>query len=372
MSFLGLITHDLWTKKLRTFFTALAVAVGVATVVTLGVVTDSLRSSAAAVLQTGKADFTVAQKGVDDALSSTIDDAQMARIRSTPGVATAVGALVVLENLDADNPAFLEIGLDPASLAPFGVHVVAGQPYSATASDQVMLGWRAADNLGLHVGDTVTMADGPKHVVGIFRTGQAFGDAGAMFPLTFLQGEERKTGTVTLAFVRVTPGTRIATVRHRIEHDNPTLTTVRLATEFGRVDRTLDYLNAAGQGATYLALVIGTVIVMNTMLLSYAERTREFGVLRAIGWSRLRLGGLILGEALLMSLLGAMAGVGLSFAAAPLLESLPSIRGILHTDFTAASFWQGLYTAGLIGLVAAVYPALRAGHLRPLAALRRE
>ena len=181
-----------------------------------------------------------------------------------------------------------------------------------------------------------------------------------------------RAGTVTLAFVRVAPGTKIEAVRRQIEHDNPSLTTVRLASEFGRIDRTLDYLNAAGKAATYLALVIGTIIVMNTMLLSFVERTREFGVLRAIGWSKRRLWALILGEALLISLLGAMTGVALSFAATRALEALPALRGILHAQFTAGSFWRALYTAGAIGLLAALYPAARAGHLKPLAALRRE
>jgi putative ABC transport system permease protein len=372
MSFIGLIGHDLWTKKVRTVLTALAVAIGVLTVVTLGVVTDSLRSSAAAVLQTGKADFTVAQKGVDGALNSVVDDAQVNRLRQTPGVTSAIGALVVLTDLDGDHPAFLEIGLTPESLTPFGVRMVAGHPFSATASNEVLLGWRAADNLGKRVGDTINISGGPKTIVGIYNTGQAFGDGGSMFPLTYLQGEERKSGTVTLAFVQVAHGIKIDAVRRQIEHDNPSLATVRLVSEFGRVDRTLDYLNAAGQGATYLALVIGTVIVMNTMLLSFVERTREFGVLRAIGWSRRRLAGLILGEALMISLLGAVVGVALSFGAAAILETLPAIRGILHTQFDAADFWRALYTAGLIGLLAAVYPALRAGNLRPLAALRRE
>ena len=357
MSFFGLIAHNLWTKKLRTVLTALAVAIGVLTVITLSVVTDSLRASAAAVLETGKADFTVAQKGVDGTLNSVINDAQVSRLQQTPGVSSVVGALVALTDLDSDNPAFLEIGLDPSSLAPFGVRIVDGGPYAGDASDEVMLGWRAADNLDKHVGDTIDIAGGKKRIVGIYRTGQAFGDGGAMFPLTFLQGDERKSGTVTLAFVRVAPGAKIEAIRRQIEHDNPSLTTVRLASEFGRIDRTLDYLNAAGKAATYLALVIGTIIVMNTMLLSFVERTREFGVLRAIGWSKKRLWALILGEALLISLLGAMAGVALSFGATRALEALPALRGILHAQFTAGSFWRALYTAGAIGLLAALYPA---------------
>jgi putative ABC transport system permease protein len=372
MSFFGLIAHNLWTKKLRTALTALAVAIGVLTVVTLSVVTESLRTSAAAILETGDADFTVAQKGVDGVLNSVIDDAQVGRLRDMPGVASVVGALIELTDLDADNPSFLQIGLDPASLHPFGVRIVAGRPYTANSTNEVLLGWRAAENLDKHVGDQMVIAGGPKTVVGIYNTGQAFGDGGAMLPLTFLQGEARKAGTVTLAFVRVAPGNNVDSVRHMIEHDNPSLATVRLVSEFGRVDRTLDYLNAAGKAATYLALVIGTVIVMNTMLLSFVERTREFGVLRAIGWSKRRLWTLILGEALVISLIGAITGVALTFAATRALEGVPAIHGILHTQFSPDSFWRALYTAGAIGLLAAIYPAFRAGHLKPLAALRRE
>jgi putative ABC transport system permease protein len=119
-------------------------------------------------------------------------------------------------------------------------------------------------------------------------------------------------------------------------------------------------------------LIVGTIIVMNAMLLSLVERTREFGVLRAVGWTRRRLWALILGEALVISLLGAAAGVALSFGVVMLLEALPELEGYLRAQFSADTFWRALYTAALIGVIAAVYPALRAGALKPLAALRRE
>jgi putative ABC transport system permease protein len=161
-------------------------------------------------------------------------------------------------------------------------------------------------------------------------------------------------------------------MRKAIERDNPSLATVRYATEFGRVDRNLIFINAAQRGATVLALVIGAVIVMNTMLLSFFERMREFGVLRAIGWTRGRVVRLVIGEAMLVSLLGAAAGVGLSFAVTTVLEHLPALRGILHTTFTPGVFGDALYIAAGIGFLAAIYPAARAARLEPLAALRRE
>lgn len=372
VTFIGLIAHNLWTKRARTVLTAFAVALGVATVITLGVVTESLRASATAVLETGRADFTIAQKGVNGLLNSAINDSQIARIQKQPGIESVVGALIGLEDLGAANPAFMEIGLTAESLAPFGVRLVNGQAFTDDATDEVLLGWRAADNLGLRVGDSITIAGGPKTIVGVYNTGQSTGDAGAILPLAFFQGEERLTGTVTLAFARVVPGSKISAVRAELENENPGLTTVRSVTEFGRIDPTLNYLNAADSGATLLALFIGTIIVMNTMLLSLIERTREFGILRAIGWSRRRLWALIVGEALLISILGAAIGVGLSFGLVRVLERLPDLRGFLDPQFSADTFFRALYTAAAIGVLASFYPALRAGALKPLAALRRE
>lgn len=67
---------------------------------------------------------------------------------------------------------------------------------------------------------------------------------------------------------------------------NPELTTVRTAALFGQADRNLVLFGAANTGSTVLAILIGAVIVMNTMLLSFVDRTREFGILRAVGWTR--------------------------------------------------------------------------------------
>jgi putative ABC transport system permease protein len=372
MTFLGFIGHNVWARKVRSGLTAFAVAVGVTTVVTLGVVTHSLRTSAAAVLQTGKADFTVAQKGVDDVLNSVIDEKQLTRLAAYPGVASVVGVLLDTPKLDAQHPLFLEVGIPPDKLAEFGVKVVAGRPFGANAPHEIMLGWRAAEDLNKHVGDRFYLDGVAYTVTGIYSTGQVFGDAGSMLPLTTLQAHERKPGTVSLAFIRVKPGTPITPLRTRIEHDNPVLTTVRYATEFGRVDRTLQFVNAADKGATILALLIGTIIVTNTMLLSFIERIREFGVLRAVGWAREWIVLLVVGEALTISLAGAAIGVGLSIGLTTLLEQLPSLAGVLQPQYTSGVFFEALYTAAGIGLLGALYPGARAALLQPLAALRRE
>ena len=190
-----------------------------------------------------------------------------------------------------------------------------------------MLGWRAAANLGLGVGDRFDANGTSNTVVGIYSTGNSFGDAGAMFPLPAIQGYNRVPGIVTLAFVKVTPGASPATVANHIDYAQPELTTIRTASQFGRADRNLVYLQAAVNGSTVLAVLIGAVIIGNTMLLSLFERTREFGLLRAVGWTRRRTVSLLLSESLLLAVLGALIGVALSFAVAAALSQLPAAQG---------------------------------------------
>ena len=372
MPFLGFALANVWSHRARSVGLAAAVAFAVMTVVSLAVTSSGLEESAAAIVSIGKADFTVAQKGTADLLSSTIDPSEQGRIAAVPGVASTVGVLVEIEKINARNPVFVEIGIAPGQLQGFGVTVVAGRPYGATAAHECMLGWRAASNLGLHVGSRFQANGTTNTVVGLYSTGNSFGDAGAMFPLPAIQGYNRVPGLVTLVFVKTAPGAKPQEVERQIGYRLPELTTIRTASQFGRADRNLTYLKAAVTGSTILAVVIGAVIVGNTMLLSVFERTRELGLLRAVGWTRRRIVSLILGESLAVALLGACVGVGLSFAVTTALEQVPALVGILHTNFTAGAFWRALYTALAMTLLGGLYPAVRAALLVPLRALSYE
>ncbi|HVA10040.1 MAG TPA: FtsX-like permease family protein [Acidimicrobiales bacterium] len=372
MTFPGLILRNLWSKKARSIGLASAVAFAVMTVVTLDVTSSGLERSAAAIISVGKADITVAQKSTADLLASTIDRGEFNRLKRIPGVASAVGVLVETEHINASNPVFVEIGINPEDLAAFGVRVVAGRSYAPTAAHEVMLGWQASSNLGLNVG-SIFRANGTwNRVVGLFSTGNSFGDSGAMFPLPAIQGYNRVPGIVTLVFVKDKAGVSATTVAQRIEYNLPELTTIRTASQFGRADRTLLYLQAAVNGSTVLAVLIGAVIVGNTMLLTLIERTREFGLLRAVGWTRRRTVSLLLGESLLVALLGAGLGVGLSFMVTTILTHLPVLAGILHPNFTASAFMRALFTALVMTLVGSLYPTIRAIRLSPLKAISYE
>lgn len=372
MSFLELIWRNVLARKVRTLLTAAAVAIGITTIVVLGVLTHSLKQTAISVLRTGEADFTVAQEGVSDVLRSSMDDTQVERIRSYPETKTAVGVLVAAIELDSEHPFFLELGMPPEELGPFGVTIVDGRAYAANATDEVLLGYRAARDLDKSVGDVIDIDGRDFTIVGIFSTGQVFGDSASMLPLTTLQERERKPATVTLAFVQVREGADMDALRRKIEEDMPELATVRTESEFGRIDRNLSLISAANVGVSLLALVIGAVSVMNTMVMSVFERTREFGVLRAVGWSRLRVLVLVVAEALLIGLAGAAIGVGAGMVAIRLIGNVPELVGVFQPDYTADIFGRALGIAVGMAFIGSVYPAVRAALLVPLDALRHE
>jgi putative ABC transport system permease protein len=372
MYFLSLVARNVFTRKVRAALTAVAIAISIATVTTMGVLTFSLRETAISVLQTGKADFSIGQKGVSDVIYSSMDESDLEALRGYEGVRSSVGVLVAPVALDKDHPFFLQLGVPPEQLADFGVQIVVGQAYDANAGDQVLLGYRTAREFRKTVGDQMDIDGNLFRIVGIYSTGQVFGDQAVMMPLHPLQARERKPGTITLAFVRVAPGTNIEALRKQIEADRPELATVRTESDFGRVDRNLQLISAANIGVTVLALAVGAVTVMNTMMLSIFERTREFGVLRAIGWARSRVLFSVLLEAVLLSLVGASVGVAVGFAAIQALQRAPDLVGVFQPQYPATVFMRALAVTFAMALLGAIYPALRAALLSPLEAIRHE
>ncbi|MEZ5322766.1 MAG: ABC transporter permease [Microthrixaceae bacterium] len=372
MTFLGLIFHNLAARRLRSALTAAAVAIGVMAVLALGVLTSSLRETATQILNIGKADFTIAQRHTDDIINGTIGQSDIDRIGKLPGVEQAIGALIELDHYDAEHPGIIQVGLAPDAQEAFGVTLLKGRVYDANSPQEVMLGYQLADSVKKAVGDTMTFGDHSYQVVGLYRTDVDFGNNTMMFPLTTLQGLNRKTGQVTLGFVKVRQKGRIQQVAKEIDDEYPQLTTIRTVSDYGRADRNLTLIEAANTGGSILAGLIAITGVLNTALLSFFERVREFGLMRAIGWSRRRVLALVLGETLVVSIVGAMFGVLLGWVAINLLQDLQQLRGIFVPTYNAMVFTRALVFATVVAFLGALYPAIRAASLAPMEALRRE
>jgi putative ABC transport system permease protein len=357
---------------LRAVVTASAVTIGVTAVLALGVLTSSLRHTAVAILQTGTADFSVSQKGASDVLYSSLSGEDVKAIQQTPGVDAAVGVFIATTKINAQHPFFIEIGIAPRQQADFGITVLDGRAPQAEAQDEIMLGWRAAKDFNVHVGDRFRVDERTFNVVGIMTTGNSFGDGAGVWPITALQAWHRQPGVYTLVFVRTKDHKNIDPIRKAIEHASPRLATARSETDYGRVDRNLVLISAANIGGSILALFIGATGVMNTSLLSFFERTREFGVLRAVGWTRRRLMTMVLTEVLIVALIGAAAGVGVGIAATQGLTHVGSLVGVFQPRYSARLFGRALLFAFAMAFIGAAYPAMRAARLAPLEALQHE
>jgi putative ABC transport system permease protein len=372
MTFVGLLLHNIGRQRMRAAVTATAVAIGVTAVLALGVLTTSLRRTAVAILQTGSADFSVSQKGASDVLYSTLSTDDVNAVKRTPGVSGAVGVFIATAKLNAQPPFFLEVGIAPSEEADFGITVLDGRSPSATATNEMMLGARAAKDFGVGVGSQFKVEERTFTVVGIMSTGNAVGDQGGVFPIAALQAWHRQPGIYTLVFVRVANKPKIDEIRRDIEKANPRLATARSASDYGRVDRNLVLISAANVGGAILALFIGASGVMNTSLLSFFERIREFGVLRALGWSRRRLMALVVGEAFIVAFVGAAIGCALGVVAVEALTRVGSLVGVFQPYFSANIFGRALGFAFAMALLGALYPAIRAARLAPLKALQHE
>jgi putative ABC transport system permease protein len=132
----------------------------------------------------------------------------------------------------------------------------------------------------------------------------------------------------------------------------------------------------AVQGMAWLTaligLIVGTIGVLNTMFMSVMERTREIGILRAIGWRRGRIVRMILSESLLVSLIGAAVGTIGAVLLTRFVSSLPVASGAIEGIIPWRVIAEGWVLALLVGFVGAAYPAYRSARLLPTSALRHD
>jgi putative ABC transport system permease protein len=369
MPFFMLIFRNLLRQRIRTLLTAFGISL--TTVVALGVVTDSFKATAQQVLRAGGSDFAIGQSGSADLTFSTLTNDQLNAIAAYDGVEHATGVLMAVSRLGS-NPYFIQLGIDPRDLAYFQVPLVAGRYLAPDAPNEILLGQEAANQLNKKAGDTVELEDRLFLVVGIYHTGEAWEDGGGMLPLATVQEYERKPGLMTLIYVKARPGVDLDKLTAQIEEDHPELATLRTVSDYSDVDQGLQLMDAANLAISFLAVFIGGIGVMNTMVMSVMERTREFGILRAVGWRQRRVLQMVLGESILLCLIGAVIGSILAVVFTRLILIFPVVRSFLEPQYTPEVFIRGLVVGVAVALLGALYPAIRAVRLSPIQAIRYE
>jgi putative ABC transport system permease protein len=369
MRFSTLIIKNLLRRRLRSSFTVIGISIGIATIVALGAVVIGMTSGLEGVLKAGQADFSVVQRGVSDMSLSRVDENRAYEIEALDGVNKASGILWTFFSVE-DNPYFLIWGLEKDDLTTAGLNIVSGSPFSQEYD--VIIGEAASKELDKAVGDKLLLREKEFNITGIFETSSVYQSKGAATSLKKLQEMEKQEGYVTLIYVELNNDADIESISQRIEEEFPDLITIKSASELGKVDKGLELMDAASSAISLLAIIIGGIGVTNTMIMSIFERTREIGVLRAIGWRRKRILSLILGESMLLCLFSIPIGSLLGIFGVHLLSLYPAIGGILEPMFTLEVFVRAFLVASAVGIIGGLYPAYRASKLSPAEAMRYE
>ncbi|MES0361815.1 MAG: FtsX-like permease family protein, partial [Anaerolineales bacterium] len=317
----------------------------------------------------GEAEIMVRQDGIADTSLSALDERIGDKIAVLPGVAHVSGLGFTGTILPESGSIFLLFGYAPNEYGIQQFNVVEGE--HLTNNHQILLGRMISTALHKSVGDTVEVGGSRFRVVGIYESGTPWEEMGGVISLRDAQSYMGRPRKVTMYMVKVDDPSQAPRIVERINAELPDAH-ASLSGEFSEQMPDMQAADGMMAGISFLALAVGGVGVLNTMLMSVLERTREIGVLRALGWRRRRVLGMIINESLLLGLIGGLVGIVVAFGLTFLINLIPMFGSILSAQWDFAIFARALTVAILLGLLGGLYPAYRATRLQPVEALRYE
>jgi putative ABC transport system permease protein len=356
----------------RTAATASALMIGLALVTTMSIVGASSKASVNKTIADNFQGDLVVSNIVGGQFSPSIAD----RISKTPGVGSVARLRYVPTRVKGDNVHIM--GLDPAMLhRVVRVDMVAGAT-SDLHHGTVLVTKKQATKDHLAIGDAVTMKmpNGKQtyRVAGIYADNNPV----LAFPYTTTLKTLVDAGfqaADNYLIVTATAGTDVKTLQATIEKQTANLPTVTVkdqdgyaAEQRGQFNQLL-FLIYALLG---LALVIAALGIVNTLALSVIERTREVGLLRAIGLGRRQLRTMIRLEAVVIAVLGALLGVAMGIVFGVALMTSLRDQGLKVISVPVVDLVALVLGSALIGVLAAVLPARRAARLDILKAIATE
>lgn len=366
-NFGGLALRNIFRQRTRTLLTMLAIGVGVGLVVLLNGIAEGFVEQMGA-MGSASGDLTISETQASDVSLAAIDDQVGKWVAMLPAVEQVSGMLFGIASAPG-TPYFFAMGLDPTSYAIRHYAITEGERLRSPR--EIIIGKIAAKNLKKKVGDTLALSGGTYRIVGIYETGTSFEDAGGVISLAEAQRLFKKPNQVSFYFVKLKDPSQADAVKHAVE-TRWTQVSVSRSTEFINKTNDMQSFRAMANALSFLSILIGGVGIMNAMLMSVYERTREIGTLRALGWRRRRVVGMIAQEALLLGLAGGIVGIVFGMGLSALLGQEPTLGAYLKPAYTLTVLLQAMAVAMVLGSIGALYPAWRAANLSPIEALRYE
>jgi putative ABC transport system permease protein len=397
---LALAVASLRRHLARTLLATLGIAVSAAMLLDMVMLASGMRESFRRLLDSGGFEIRVTPKGtVPFDTDATIDDADEVarRIAALPGVeivAPVLGASLHVPTARGDSSgtrrsiASFALGVVPRAQGDYTL--VEGS--DATAEDALVAndaflgatGWRLGDTVDAAVGydPQLRTYDGSRRlrIVGRARFRYLGAEQRAVaLPLATLQGMLGESGRdrVSLFMTKLVPGADAERVGAAIDRAVPRVNALSTTDAVRLAEQRLSYFRQLAFILGAVSLVVGFLLAATLMTVSVNERVGEIAVLRAIGISRLHIVQQIALEALAISAIGAIAGLGLGLVTARYLGSIlhqfPGLpEAIDFFLFQPSAAWRALGLLALSGVAAGIYPSWRAGSLPIATTLRRE
>ncbi len=363
---LHLILVDLRRHVARTVLTASGIALGVATIVALLSLSSGIERSASGLIHLGGSELGMFQDGVGELTASTLPQSLVAGVKRRPGVDDAAPIAVATGEL-AGSGSFLVFGVPRDSFVMSRLVFLEGRP--PRNDGEAIVGDGAARDLGLRLGDPLKLKAGTFWISGIYHAGVGFQDQGAALALPVVQRILGRPGDATTIAVKLARGADAETVGTELEQAFRGTVAISQPGQVARVDTNSLLIRRAAIVFVALALIIGGIAVMNTMLMAVFERQREYALLLAVGWPRRLVGSLVLREGILLSFGGALIGLALGALAGELIVRAFDASALVTPHVTAWTLVRAVLVAVTMGALGSLYPAWRVTRLRPAEAM---
>ncbi len=348
----------------RTSATASALMIGLALVSAMAVLGQSTKASVDRLVASNlHADYVVSN-AIGVPFSTEIAD----RIAAVPGVADVVPVRYGSAQLDGQ-----DTFLTATDVTHYQDMVALTVVNGSLQSDGLVVAQDRAAERGWQIGDqvSVTLPGGTVDlpVAAIIEPNQLAGST--IVPLAVLE-QGGQTPVDSTVYVSRVPGADAGTVTAAVDAaiaDLPTITAKDQAAYAAQQRAPVDQILAIVYALLGLAVVIAVLGIVNTLALSVIERTREVGLLRAVGMSRRQLRSMVRLESVAIAVLGAVLGIGLGLVFGVSIQRALVDQGVAVLDIPGLQLAVFVLLAALVGVLAAVWPARRAARMDVLRAI---
>ena len=370
MTFFTVVSRGLLRRPIRTGLTLVGISIGIAAVVALVGMSSGYEKSIGKQLDVIGIDLVVSNMG-GGFMPKVFDASIEKQIAKLPRVAKTTAVLMQMLSVE-DAPMVMVSGREWGGFTWDKLKVLEGRLPKDGKEPAVVLGRLAAEVLKKKVGDTVQIEADELKVVGIVD-GQAVVENGAIIlALPVLQVATGNEEKVNFIDIRVTPETskeQVKEISDGVKKIFP-LGRAMVASEVVGTSQGFQIARAMSWSTSLLAIIVGVLGVMNTMMMTVFERTQEFCVLLAIGWKRSRIMRMVLWESALLGFLGGVIGVIIGVVGVNLLITAPVMRGMLEPDLNVRMLAMDVGIAVVVGVFSGIYPAWRSSRLTPSHALQ--